>query len=296
MSETSLTFQRVKIGLLHPDPRQSRKSHSQGISGLADTVEHCGVLHPLLVRPRSDGDGYYVMAGSRRLAALRMLHEREPENPEYAEVWVHIRQADDIQALEQSVIENLQRENLNPMDLSDAVRALREIKEEQDGPGTWSLERIGKHLGRSKAHISHVYNYREKLHPELQEEASMRRLNIGWATFLSSQVPMDEQSYWFWRGRKEGWDRETAAAKYSLRKKLANLGVPLPVLPPLDEPWVEVYAQTPDDLAALLTTCRSILEYLTSLPERDQSQDKAAWRAIRTQIAALYRMSEDLRA
>lgn len=99
--------QRVPLGRVHPSSLQPRKDFtSEALRELADSIREQGILQPLVVRPR--GTDYELIAGERRWRAAQIAG--------LAEVPIVIRDADDPTVLELMLIENLQRENLNPIE------------------------------------------------------------------------------------------------------------------------------------------------------------------------------------
>lgn len=124
---------KVNINDIEPNRDQPRKYFDEtALSELADSIAMHGVIQPLLVRPISDG-GYQLIAGERRWRASRMAG--------LSEVPVFIREMTDKEAMEFALIENLQREDLNPIEEAEGFRLLME---------TYSLtqaqaaERVGK--------------------------------------------------------------------------------------------------------------------------------------------------------
>src|SRR5438552_15637076 len=98
--------QRVPLQRIHPCPFQPRKDFSaETLRELADSIKEQGIVQPLIVRER--GDVYELIAGERRWRAAQMLGLHH--------VPVIIRDAEDRAVLELALIENLQRENLNPI-------------------------------------------------------------------------------------------------------------------------------------------------------------------------------------
>src|SRR5438105_2539174 len=105
----------VPINLIVPNPLQPRKSFdSNGLSGLTDSIRTSGVIQPVVVRRQ--GQGYQLIAGERRWRAAKLAGlERIP---------ALLRDATDGESLELALIENLLREDLNPMDEAEAYQKL----------------------------------------------------------------------------------------------------------------------------------------------------------------------------
>ena len=110
---TLLPLQKVE-----PNPHQPRKLFDEEqLQALADSIAEHGLLQPLAVR--SIGEGYYqIIAGERRWRAARMAG--------LSEVPVMVVQADDKKVMELALVENLQRQDLNPMEESEGYRTLME--------------------------------------------------------------------------------------------------------------------------------------------------------------------------
>lgn len=106
----------LPINEIIPNKEQPRKTFDEGaLQELADSIKQHGVLQPLLVRPLTTG-GYQLVAGERRWRASRMA--------ELKEVPVIIKELSDTQAMEIAIIENLQREDLNPIEEAEGLQAL----------------------------------------------------------------------------------------------------------------------------------------------------------------------------
>lgn len=108
----------LRISEIEPNKAQPRKQFDDGaLADLAASIAQHGVIQPLLVRPLPDG-GYQLVAGERRWRAARMAG--------LTEVPVVIREMTDRQTAELALIENLQRQDLNPMEEAYGYRTLME--------------------------------------------------------------------------------------------------------------------------------------------------------------------------
>ncbi|MDD2362827.1 MAG: ParB/RepB/Spo0J family partition protein [Oscillospiraceae bacterium] len=106
----------LRISEIEPNRSQPRKQFDEdSLSELSDSIAQHGILQPLLVRPLTDGS-YQLVAGERRWRAARMAG--------LTEVPVVIREITDRQAAELALIENLQREDLNPMEEAQGYKTL----------------------------------------------------------------------------------------------------------------------------------------------------------------------------
>jgi ParB family chromosome partitioning protein len=126
---------------IEPNPDQPRRRFDQGtLAALAESVEERGILQPVLVRPRTAG-GYELIAGERRWRAAKLAGlETLP---------AIVRPHDDAASLELALIENMAREDLNPVEEARAVAALVEEL-------GLSREQVGKRVGRSRVAISNL--------------------------------------------------------------------------------------------------------------------------------------------
>ncbi|HEX2938836.1 MAG TPA: ParB/RepB/Spo0J family partition protein [Ruminiclostridium sp.] len=109
----------LKINEIEPNRGQPRKNFDENaLAQLADSIRQHGVLQPLMVRPIPGGGGYQLVAGERRWRASRMAG--------LTEVPVIIKELDDEQVMAIALIENLQREDLNPVEEAKGYRTLME--------------------------------------------------------------------------------------------------------------------------------------------------------------------------
>ncbi len=167
----------LKISEIEPNRSQPRREfNEEGLRELADSIAAHGVLQPLLVRPLPDG-GYQLVAGERRWRASRMAG--------LFEVPVLIREMTDAEMMQISMIENLQRENLNPVEEALGYKAL------QDEYGL-TQEEISRSVGKSRpviANAMRLLNLRE----EILEMLKDGRITTGHARALLSINDPEEQ-------------------------------------------------------------------------------------------------------
>lgn len=129
----------LRTSEIEPNRDQPRKNFSEeAINTLADSIQQHGILQPILVRPMADG-GYKIVAGERRWRAARRLG--------LDEVPVIIKEFSDVEAAQIALIENLQRENLNPV---EEALGYKELIEKYD----MTQESVGKTVGRSRSYIT----------------------------------------------------------------------------------------------------------------------------------------------
>jgi ParB family chromosome partitioning protein len=135
------TLQRIPLDLIAANPRQPRKAFGESeLRELADSLREHGVLQPILVRPLPGGR-YELLAGERRWRAARLAGlERIP---------AVVRAAQDDDRLEIAVIENMARQDLNPVEAAHACAAL------VDEFGL-TKEEVGRRVGKSRVAISNL--------------------------------------------------------------------------------------------------------------------------------------------
>ena len=130
----------VRISHIEPDRSQPRKDfNNDRLSELADNIAQMGVLQPILVRPGETEGRYTIVAGERRWRAARMAGLKE--------VPVIIKEMNELEAAQVALIENLQREDLNPME--EAMAYLR-LKVDFH----LTQEEIAKAVGKSRAAVA----------------------------------------------------------------------------------------------------------------------------------------------
>jgi ParB family transcriptional regulator, chromosome partitioning protein len=135
-----LKFEELPTTAIRPNVRQPRRTFPEaGIKELAASIQEVGILQPLVVR--STESGFELIAGERRLRAA--------EEAGLDRVPVLIRQADENQSIELALVENLQREDLNPLETAAAYQALIE------GFGL-SKEQLANRLGKSRAAVTNT--------------------------------------------------------------------------------------------------------------------------------------------
>jgi len=131
----------LPIELIKPNPNQPRtKFDPDALSGLASSIEANGVVQPLLVRPLADGS-YELIAGERRWRAAQQAG--------LAKVPAVVRDQQLAERLQVALIENMVREDLNPVDEARACAAL------VDDLGL-SKEELGRRVGRSRSAVSNL--------------------------------------------------------------------------------------------------------------------------------------------
>jgi ParB family chromosome partitioning protein len=133
------------------------------LRGLVQSIKEKGLIQPVVVRPR--GDGYELIAGERRLRAAKELG--------IAQVPAIIKDVKDDEALEIALIENIQRDDLNPIEEAKAYQRLSE-------EFSLTQEQISEKVGRDRASVSNTMRLL-KLPAKIKEEISLGRISMGHA-------------------------------------------------------------------------------------------------------------------
>ncbi|MBI2948278.1 MAG: ParB/RepB/Spo0J family partition protein [Verrucomicrobia bacterium] len=175
-NDTQERIQRIALPRIRPCPLQPRKDFpADALRELADSIREQGIVQPLIVRPR--GDGFELIAGERRWRAAQMLGLNE--------VPVIVREADDRAVLELALIENLQRENLNP--LEEALGYAQLVDQFQ-----LTQEIVAAKVGKSRAVVANAMRLL-KLPPEMQNYVRDGRLSVGHAKVVLGLNRAEEQ-------------------------------------------------------------------------------------------------------
>ena len=166
--EDSNTAVAIRIDELEPNRAQPRKSFDdESIAELADSISRHGVLQPLLVRPLIGG-GYQIVAGERRWRAARMAGVKE--------VPAVVRDLSESEVMQLALIENLQREDLNPLEEAGGYQALIE----EYG---FTQEDVARTVGRSRPAVANALRLLA-LPEDLRELVSEGVLSAGHARTL----------------------------------------------------------------------------------------------------------------
>src|ERR1041385_1433470 len=168
--------QRVPLDRIRPSPHQPRKNFArEALQELADSIKEQGIIQPLIVR--ETGDHLELIAGERRWRASQLLG--------LTEVPVIVREADDRSVLELALIENLQRENLNPLEEALGYSQLVE---------QFSLrqEDVAGKVGKSRAVVANSLRLL-KLPAEVQVHVREGRLSVGHAKVILGLSHAEDQ-------------------------------------------------------------------------------------------------------
>lgn len=158
----------IKISDIRANPYQPRKKFDQtGLQELADSIKENGVFQPILVR-KSSISGYELVAGERRLRASKLAGLKE--------IPAIVKEFDDKAMMEISLLENIQRKDLTPIEEAEAYDNL--IKK-----FNYTQEQLAKRIGKSRANVTNLIRLLSLPH-EVQKLVNDSKLSYGQARTL----------------------------------------------------------------------------------------------------------------
>ena len=174
----------IPVEAVAPNPRQPRTTfEDDALEALAMSIREVGVLQPIVVRKA--GNGFELIAGERRLRAAKLAG--------LATVPAVIRESDDAESLREALIENIHREDLNPIELAEAFRELLEelgLKQET----------LAERLGMSRSHIANTIRLLQ-LPTEVQQLLGEGRIQAGHGRALLSLGTRKRSGHWRFASR-----------------------------------------------------------------------------------------------
>jgi len=207
--------QRVPLAQLRPCPFQPRKDFpAEALQELADSILAQGIIQPLVVRPRPDG--FEIIAGERRWRAAQQAGLKD--------VPVIVRDADDRAVLELALIENLQRENLNPLEEAQGYSELIEKFQLRQ-------EDVAMKVGKSRAVVTNSLRLL-RLPPDVQTFLREGRLSVGQAKVILGLSDPTEQRLAATRVLQHGLNvrqTEELVTSFSKQKTGSKPTAPIPV-------------------------------------------------------------------
>ncbi len=167
----------IPINQIRPNPHQPRTNfNAEAIEQLADSIRDVGVLQPLVVRPKGDKQ-YELVAGERRLRAAKHAGLKT--------VPVTVRDLTDAESFEIALIENLQREDLAPL---ERAQAYQDYLDNFGG----TIDDLAKRLSESRANVSN-YLRLLKLHDDVQQLLATGELGMGQARAIAAITDPQQQ-------------------------------------------------------------------------------------------------------
>jgi ParB family chromosome partitioning protein len=165
----------LDAGQIQVNPFQPRKAFDEEkLAELAKSVEQHGIIQPLIVRPT--GQGYELVAGERRLRAAKIAGlERVP---------VVVKSLTDREMMEIALIENLQRQDLNPLEEAEAYKRLMDEY-------NYTQEQLAERVGKSRSAVANTLRL-ISLHKDVRNEVAAGRLSEGHARAILG-LPLEKQ-------------------------------------------------------------------------------------------------------
>ncbi len=171
-------YRNVSLALLNESKTNPRRTFEEtALKELAESIRSQGVLSPLLVRPLTE-NGFEIVAGARRYRAAQMA--------EVPTVPVRIVNLSDAQAVEMSIVENLQRKDIHPLEEAQGFRALLNLEEPK-----YSIEQIAAKVGKSAVFVASRLKLTD-LVPAAVDAFYADEIGVGHAILLA-KLPADQQ-------------------------------------------------------------------------------------------------------
>ncbi len=175
-SATGDAVREIPLDAISPNPHQPRRSFDEpALAELAASIKSTGLIQPIIVRPV--GDGYQLIAGERRWRAARIAG--------VARVPAIVRQADSATQAQMALVENIQRQDLNPLDRAQSYRAL------MDQLGLTQAE-LAARLGEERSGIANYLRLLNLIEP-VRDHVRAGRISFGHAKLLAGVEDMLEQ-------------------------------------------------------------------------------------------------------
>lgn len=204
--EAVTTIQRIPVGDIEPNPRQPRKDFDElALQELAHSIKLHDLVQPVTVSALPNGK-FMLISGERRLRASKLAGLKD--------IPAYIRKADDQQLLELALLENLQREDLNAMEIALSYkRMMEELNHTQ--------EEVAERMGKERSTVAN-YIRLLRLPPDIQSAVRKNIISMGHARALINVDTVDKQLYIFKEITKQGLSvRQTE----ELVRKLYKTGV-----------------------------------------------------------------------
>lgn len=167
-TEGSSSISEIAISLIKANPNQPRREFDpEALQELADSIKEIGIIQPITLRKMDDGT-YQIIAGERRFRASQLAG--------LTAVPAYIRTADDENVMEMALVENIQREDLNAMEIALAYQHLLEEYE-------LTQERLSERVGKKRTTVAN-YLRLLKLPAQIQMALKNRELDMGHARAL----------------------------------------------------------------------------------------------------------------
>lgn len=230
--ESVTAMQRIPVAEIVPNPKQPRKDFDeQALQDLAHSIKLHDLVQPITVAQQANGK-YLLIAGERRWRAAKLAGLKD--------LPAYVRKANDQQLLELALLENLQRENLNAMEIALSYkRMMEELNQTQ--------EEVAERMGKERSTVAN-YIRLLKLPPDIQVAVRKNQLTMGHARALVNVDAVDKQLYVFNEVLRSGLSvRQTEELVRKLYKPAVPNATGKEALPP-------AYKKIEDKLASHFST------------------------------------------
>lgn len=187
-TQRAVTINRIPLGEIDINPNQPRKDFdTNALQELADSIVMHDIIQPLTVY-KLPGGRYQIIAGERRFRAAKLAGKKD--------VPVYIRETDNSQILELALLENLQREDLNAIEIALSYRRLSDEM-------NYTQEQLAERMGKER---STVANYLRllKLPPDIQAAVRSNLISMGHARALINVDEVEKQLFIFSEIKNKG--------------------------------------------------------------------------------------------
>lgn len=186
--EQASTSMRISLDQIEVNPKQPRRDFDEtALNELASSIKMHDIIQPLTVTRLANGK-YRLIAGERRFRASKIAGLKD--------VPVYIRQANDTELLELSLLENLQRKDLNAMEVALSYKRLMDELE-------YTQEQVAERMGKERSTVTN-YIRLLKLPPDIQVSVRNGEITMGHARALINVDMVDKQLYVFNEIKKRG--------------------------------------------------------------------------------------------
>ncbi len=179
----------IKISEIEANPDQPRSQfNDQQLNELAQSIKNFGIIQPLTLR-KSGKNRFQIIAGERRFRAAQIAGLKE--------VPAYIRLANDQELFEMALVENIQREDLNPIEIAISYKRLMEET-------NTTQENLSERIGKDRSTIAN-YVRLLKLLPDIQASVKEKRLSMGHARALAGVDDIALQLAFYKQAISNGW-------------------------------------------------------------------------------------------
>jgi ParB family transcriptional regulator, chromosome partitioning protein len=202
--ENATGINRLSVDEIETNPKQPRRDFDEkALQELAESIKLHDIIQPVTVSRMANGK-YRLISGERRLRASKLAGLKD--------IPAYVRQANDQQLLELALLENLQREDLNAMEIA---LSYKRMMEELD----YTQEQVAERMGKDRSTVANFIRLL-KLPPDIQLAVRSNELSMGHARALINVDTVDQQLYIYKEIKNKGLSvRQTEALVRNLYKQ-----------------------------------------------------------------------------